>query len=153
MKLWYRRGTAVAVWCAVGLAIGLMAQLYFQYVSQRIYEECADHLVEVYSQVNQNFVSFLEKNWGNLDDWVHHIQIENEDGVLTFLRGRQQNWKFSEFYFLSSECKGFSPEEVVEQFEMESAGGEIFQKQERTMFMETLSSGQAVTLFAIPVEK
>ena len=42
VKLWYCRGTAVAVWCAVGLAIGLMAHLYFQYISRQIYEECAD---------------------------------------------------------------------------------------------------------------
>ena len=152
MKLWYRRGTAVAVWCAVGLAIGLMAQLYFQYVSQRIYEECADHLVEVYSQVNQNFVSFLEKNWGNLDDWVHHIQIEDEEGVSTFLHGRQQNWKFSQFYFLSTDGRGLTPEGTVEQFKLESAGDALFHMHERTMFMETLSSGQAITLFAIPVE-
>ena len=79
----------MAVLCSVGLAVALMAQLYFQYVSRQIYEECTSHLVEVYSQVNHNFVSFLEKNWGNLDDWVHHIQIENEEGVLTFLHGRQ----------------------------------------------------------------
>ena len=153
MKSWYRRGMAVAVLCAVGLAVALMAQLYFRFMSQQIYEECADHLVEVYSQVNHNFVSFLEKNWGNLDDWVHHIQIENEEGVLTFLHGRQQNWKFSQFYFLSSDGQGLTPEGTLEQFELESASNALFHKQERTMFMETLSSGQAVTLFAIPVER
>ncbi len=63
----------MAALCAVGLAIALMAQLYFQYISRKVNEECADHLVEVYSQVNHNFVPFLEKNWGNLNDWVHHI--------------------------------------------------------------------------------
>ena len=153
MKLWYRRGTTAAVLCVVGLAVVLMAQLYFRYVSQKIYEECADHLVEVYSQVNHNFVSFLEKDWGNLDDWVHHIQIEDEEGVLTFLRGRQQNWKFSQFYFLSSDGQGFTPEGTVEQFKLERVSEALFLRHERTMFMETLSSGQAVTLFAIPVEK
>ena len=153
MKLWYRKGAVAAALCAVGLTIVLMAQLYFQYISQKIYEESADHLVEIYSQVNRNFVSFLEKNWGNLDDWVHHIQIEDEEGVLTFLQGRQQNWKFSEFYFLSSDGRGFTPEGTVEQFELESAGDALFGRQERIMFMDTLSSGQAVTLFAIPVER
>ena len=153
MKLRYRWVMAVAALCAVGLAVALMARLYFRYVAQQIYEECADHLVEVYSQVNHNFVSFLEKNWGSLDDWVHHIQIEDEEGVSTFLQGRQQNWKFSQFYFLSSDGRGLTPEGTVEQFELERAGDALFQRQERAMFMETLSDRQAVTLFAIPVER
>ncbi|MBD5394038.1 MAG: response regulator [Lachnospiraceae bacterium] len=153
MKSWCRRGITAAVLCVVGAAVALMAHFYFRYISQQIYEECADHLVEVYSQVNHNFVSFLEKNWGNLEDWVHHIQIEDEEGVVTFLHGRQQNWKFSQFYFLSSDGQGLSPEGTVEQFNLESASETLFHKQERAMFMETLSSGQAVTLFAIPVEK
>ena len=153
MKLRYRWVMAVAALCAVGLAVALMARLYFRYVAQQIYEECADHLVEVYSQVNHNFVSFLEKNWGSLDDWVHHIQIEDEEGVSTFLQGRQQNWKFSQFYFLSSDGRGLTPEGAVEQLELERAGDALFQRQERAMFMETLSDRQAVTLFAIPVER
>ncbi|MCM1105383.1 MAG: response regulator [Blautia sp.] len=153
VKLWYRRGTAVAALCAVGLAIALMAQMYFRYISQQVYEECADHLVEVYSQVNHNFASFLEKNWGNLDDWVHHIQIEDEEGVSRFLHGRQENWGFSEFYFLSSDGRGFTPEGGEEQFRLEGVDDELFRQQERAMFMETLSSGQTVTLFAIPVEQ
>ena len=153
MKLWYRRGTAVAALCAVGLAVAWMAQLYFQYVSQQIYEECADHLVEVYSQVERNFVSFLEKNWGDLDDWTHNIQIEDDEAVSAFLQGRQQNWKFSQFYFLSSDGRGVTPEGAVEQFELERAGDALFYERERTMFMETLSDRQVVTLFAIPVEQ
>ena len=36
---------------------------------------------------------------------------------------------------------------------MESTSDALFRDRERTMFIETLSSGQTVTLFAIPVEK
>ena len=152
VKYWYRRGAAAAVLCAAGLAIALMARLYSVYVTRQINEECTSHLVEVYSQVNRNFVSFLETNWENLDDWVHTIQAQSEDAAAPFLRSRRQNWGFSEFYFLSPDGRGLTPDGAVEQFEMEIAGDSLFEKEERTLFLETLSSGQSVTLFAIPVE-
>lgn len=82
MKSRYQRGAAATALCSVGLAIALMAHLYFRYISEQVYEECTGHLVEVYSQVNRSFISFLEKNWGTLDDWIHHIQIEDEEGVV-----------------------------------------------------------------------
>ena len=141
----------MAVLCVAGIAAMLMARFYSAHVSQQIYEECTSHLVEVYSQVNRNFVSFLEQNWENLDDWVHTIQARDEEDVAPFLRSRQQNWQFSEFYFLSPDGRGLASDGTVEQFAMDVAADTLFQKRERTLFLETLSSGQAVTLFAIPV--
>ncbi len=131
----------MAALCAVALAVAGLAHLYFQYISNQVYEECTNHLEEVYSQVNHNFVSFLEKNWGNLDDWVHHIQIEDEEGVVTFLRGRQRNWQFSQFYFLAPDGRGFTAEGAEEQLDLKDAGDTLFGARERTMFMDTLSTG------------
>ena len=155
MQTRYRRSTVAAAICVVVLAIAMIVQFYFQYISQQIYEECAGHLVEVYSQVNYNFISFLEKNWANLDDWAHHIQIEDDEHVLSFLQARRQNWKFSQFYFLSEDGSCITPEGEEEYFAMEQDNSHdaLFQRQERVMFSETLSDRQAVTLFAIPVSK
>lgn len=153
MKSRYRRGTGALFLCAVGLAIILMGSAYFQYVSKRVYDESTSHLVEVYSQVNNNFASFLERNWGNLDDWTHHLQIEDEKGVLKFLSGRQQYWKFSKFYFLAQDGQGITPDGVTEQFSLKNSHDALFKQKERIMSNETLPSGQKITLFAIPVKE
>ena len=129
MKTRYRRSTAAAAICVVVLAIAMIVQFYFQYISQEVYEECTSHLVEVYSQVNYNFISFLEKNWANLDDWAHHIQIEDDEHVLSFLQARRQNWKFSQFYFLSEDGLCITPEGEEEYFAMEQDHDAIFQRQ------------------------
>ena len=81
MKANYHKRTGALLLIVIGavIAIILMGHLYLRGVSSYVYEESTSHLMEVYSQVNQRFSSFLEQNWGNLNDWDHHLYVEDEE--------------------------------------------------------------------------
>ncbi len=151
MKAWYRRGFIGLSLCVIGLVILLLGNSYVHYVSQRVYVESTGYLAELYGQVNYNLHAFWERNWGNLDDWTHHLQIEDEKGVLTFLKSRQAFWKFSTFYFLAPGGRCLTPEGVEGTLTLEDAMDDLFLRGEPVIANEHLPSGQAITIFAIPV--
>ncbi len=139
--------------CIVGGMAALMGYFYFQYVSRQVYEESSSHLTEIYGQVNRTFAGFLEKNWGNLNDWVHHLQIEDEAGVVRFIEGRRESWNFSEFYFLSEDGSYITVDGTRGRFLLEDAGERLFDEGENVMDSETLPSGEGAAVFAIPVSR
>ncbi len=153
MKSWYRRGIAVILLCVTIILIVLIGHLYFQYVSKCVYEESTNYLVEIYNQVNNNFRSFLEKNWECLQDWSYHIQSEEDSQILDFIKKRQKDFKFSEFYFIDCEGNYITPDGEKGHFSLEGGQDCLFQQEERLIINETLPAGQAVTLFAVPVSE
>ncbi len=152
MKAWQRRLGVILCVCAAAAVIMAMAYSYSQYVSRRIYEDSTEHLVEVYGQVTHNFVSYLERNWGNLDDWDHQLRmVSDEKGIRAFLDGRQEYWGFSQFYFLAEDGTYITPAGERGQLTSEDCYASLFTDREQIMANETLPTGQAVTIFAIPV--
>ncbi len=151
MKTWHRRLFAALCLCIAGGAAALLGYFYFQFVSRQVYEESASHLTEIYGQVNRTFAGFLEKNWGNLSDWVHHLEIEDEEGVVTFIEGRREAWKFSEFYFLSEDGSYITVDGTRGRLLLEDAGERLFGEGEKIMDSEVPSSGEGFAVFAIPV--
>lgn len=95
-------------WFSVALAVGLLAAIltasiaYFQFVSTKIYEESTNHLTEVYTQVNRSFHDMVSKNWKNMQVWTSYLRdIKDEDKVVTFIQEQQEQWGFTDFYFIS----------------------------------------------------
>jgi signal transduction histidine kinase/DNA-binding response OmpR family regulator len=109
--------------------------------------------VEIYNQVNHNFRSFLEKNWKSLQDWVYYIQSEEDDHILDFIKIRQREFKFSEFYFIDCEGNYITPNGGKGIFLLEGGQDCLFQQKDQLIINETLPTGQAVTLFAVPVSE
>ncbi|MCI8505071.1 MAG: response regulator [Lachnospiraceae bacterium] len=153
MKTWHRRFLAALCLCIAGSAAALMGYFYFRYVSRQVYEESAGHLTEIYGQVNHTFACFVEKNWGNLKDWVHHLETEDDAGVVAFIEERRKSWKFSEFYFLSKDGSYITADGMRGELFLEEAGGRLFEEGEEIMDSETLPSGEKVTVFAVPAPK
>lgn len=150
MTLRHRLLAVLSIILTIGIIIGI-AYSYLEYTSNKIYEESTSHLIEVYSQVNNNFTHFIERNWGNLNDWNHHIHIEDENGIKKYLDERQEYWGFTSFYFIAYDGKSISQNEEAEEFSLGEYRDDLFENGENIFFHETVSSGQTVTLFAIPV--
>ena len=150
MKTWHRRVLAAFCFCIAGAAAALTGYFYFRYVSRQVYEESAGHLTEIYGQVNHTFAGFLEKNWGNLKDWVHHLAMEDEAGVAAFLEERRESWKFSEFYFLSKDGSYITVDGMRGKLSLEEAGERLFEEGKEIMDSETLPSGEKEAVFAVP---
>ena len=152
MKSWYRRGITILCLVAVGTAIALMGSSYFHYISKRIYEDSTGHLVEIYGQVNHNFSFFLERNWGNLDDWDRNLREEDEDRIQAFLKSRQELWAFSDFYFLAKDGSYVTFTGEKGKLALENVRDMLFLDGENVMSSETTQVGQTVTVFSIPVK-
>ena len=75
MKKWIRRLLPSFLICIAGIAAVLIGVIYFDFISQRIYEDSTDHLSEIYGQVNRAFGAFVEKNWGLLDSWSDYLVL------------------------------------------------------------------------------
>ena len=87
----------------VGVAVIIIGIVYFDFISQRIYEDSTGHLEEIYGQVNRSFGIFVERNWGLLDSCDDYFALAEEtDGAAIgdFIADKKDYWGFSEFYFL-----------------------------------------------------
>ena len=105
MKKWLQKYWTVLSMGIVAVAVVLIAFVYFHFISQRIYDDSAVHLKEIYSQVSRSFAAFMERNWGFLDSCDEYLVQAKGDkaAVRGFLSREKDYWNFTEFYFLSSD--------------------------------------------------
>ena len=154
MKKWFGRLLLSILMCIAGVATVLIAVFYFNFISQRIYDDSTDHLEEIYGQVNRSFGAFIEKNWGLLDSWGNYFtQAKDTDDnqISDFLEQEQKYWGFSEFYFLSENKDCMTPNGAKDSIELKDTSDSLTQQKEPIMAGATLSAGQEVTVFAVPV--
>ena len=97
-----RAVSALAI--AILLAGGV---LYFNFVSKQIYMESRSHLLEIYSKARASFSIFMTRNWSILKDWGNYTQKSADDSgeeiIQEFIRNSQDNWGFTDFYFLNTD--------------------------------------------------
>lgn len=75
---------------------------YFRFASAKIYEESSHHLMEIYTQVNGAFHDMVSRKWKNVQMWVPYLSdIKDEDKVASYIQERQEQWGFTDFYFIS----------------------------------------------------
>ena len=79
---------------------------YNVYMSHQIYNEGTSNIKASYSQVNQTFNMFAQRNWNVLSDWnVYLTKILNNDSNLQwndFVR-EKETWHYSDFYLFNEQ--------------------------------------------------
>ena len=154
MKKWVRRAFPFFLICIAGIAAVWISIVYFNFISQRIYEDSTGHLSEIYGQVNRAFGSFVEKNWGLLDSWGDSLVLAEEKGgsaAADFIAGEQDYWGFSEFYFLSGDERCMTLSGLASGMALGGSWDSLIRQREPVMAGETLPDGREVTVFAVPV--
>lgn len=154
-KSWLRKLLPTILLCIVGVAAILIGIRYFNFISQQIYKDSTNHLGEIYGQVNRSFGAFVERNWGLLKDWEDHLSLSKDkknNSISDFISKEQDYWGFSEFYFISKDetCMTLNGSEIS--MSLEDAWNDLTEQREPIMAGETLSDGQEVTVFAVPVQ-
>ncbi len=153
-----RRSLLPIAVCIVTLAAVAIGLVYFGFISQRIYEDSALHLEELYSQVNRAFGSFVNTNWGLLRGWgdvlAQGAQTEDaQDFFEGFIEEQRAYWGFSEFYFLSSQHTGRTLSGAERPLELEGMWPQLLEAREPLLVGETLEGRQGITVFAVPVQR
>lgn len=155
MKKWFGKFLLIAAMCAVAASVVLIGVVYFDFISNRIYEDSTDHLEEIYGQVNRSFGAFFERNLGLLNDWGEYFYLVGDSGseeISAFIADEREYWGFSEFYFLSqSDAACMTSKGVRANMALGAAKGDLVQRGEPVMASRTTAAGQDITVFAIPV--
>ncbi len=141
--------------CAVIIAVILISLVYVQYISRRIFEDSTRSLDEIYSQVNRSFGAFVERNWGLLESWDDaQVFSEAMDGEASaFVAEEQARWGFSDFYFLSEKGESLSIGGEKDLLDLGDALAALTEQRQPLMAGTVLSSGEEVTVFAVPVSR
>ena len=137
----------------VGVAVIIIGVVYFDFISQRIYEDSTGHLEEIYGQVNRSFGIFVERNWGLLDSCDDYFALAEEtDGAAIgdFIADKKDYWGFSEFYFLNHDGSCMTASGEKSAMELGQAWDLLIDRKEPIMAGQTLPGGKEVTVFAAP---
>ncbi len=155
MKKWPGKILLFFVTAAASVAAVLIGIYYFHFISQRIYEDSAVHLEEIYGQVNHSLGAFISKNWGLLDSWDDYLASEKdaeESDIYDFINEKRAYWGFSEFYFLSYDGTYITLDGTEGIMDLGEAWDSLMEQKNPVMSGGTLSTDQDVTIFAIPVQ-
>ena len=155
MKKWFTKSLPYFLMCLVAVAAVIIGTVYSGFISKRIYEDSANHLREIYGQVNRSFGAFIERNWGLLDDWGLYLSLEENSDIdtsLDLIAKEQSYWGFSEFYFLSFDGKWMSADGAVSEIDLGQGMDYIAKKGEKIMAGSTVKDGGEITVFAVPVK-
>ncbi len=155
MKKWFGKALPAFFTALTAVAVILIGVIYFNFISDRIYEDSTGHLREIYGQVNSSFGAFLERNWGLLDSWSDYLGAtggEGDEAAKSYLEDKQSHWSFSEFYFLSSDKHSLSLSGEEDGVSLTGEWELLMDSRDPVIAGESLSTGQEVTLFAVPSE-
>lgn len=81
--------------------------VYYEYSERQIYKEGRKYLLELYSKINHDYSLYVSRNWSILDEWKNYsnkfssIGAENEKMIQKFIGASQENWGFTDFYFMN----------------------------------------------------
>ncbi len=138
--------------CAAAAAVAVIGAVYFNFISQRIYEDSTGHLEEIYGQVNRTFGAFVQRNWGLLRDWGDRLaRTEDGGGAAAFMEEERSYWGFSQFYLLSLDGSCMTLDGGRGTMALEGVREDLA-RGGRVMAGETQPDGQEVTVFAAPVD-
>ena len=156
-----RRSLAAAIGIVVVTLI-CVCSLYAHFIQEKVYEESADHLKEIYTQVNNTFSMLVSDNWNHLTTWnmffedtAKHspdgaVDGEAADETRAFISSEQDKWGFTNFYFLNDSGEYVTPGgergtlSLGQQLDQLNAGNSIVADTVPT-------SGNGLTVFATPV--
>ncbi len=104
----------IGIVACLGAVIG--AVIYYSiFTSAHIFDESANHLDEIYNQVNTSFTATIERNWNILYGWTEYIEEKADEAVTDetaaadlkkFMDDRKSDWGFTSFYFIDKDGTG-----------------------------------------------
>ena len=144
----------IVITCALLGIIIFSIHSYNVYMSRQIYNEGTSNVKASYSQVNQTFNMFAQRNWNVLSDWnVYLTKILNNDSGLQwndFVREKEK-WHYSDFYlfneknqFITIEGRSGVADNAKDAF------NELFKANEPVISSYISTKGVRKVLFAYP---
>lgn len=131
---------------------------YTQYMTRQVRNESAQHLEEIFSQVNTTFSSVVSRTWDALDSWEEFIMEKSadEDGwesLTSYMEQQKEAWGFNGFYFLDKDGNYLTLSMENGYFDLGDNLFTLMNDRERIVGSNTMSDGTSIFLFAVPVRE
>ncbi len=130
---------------------------YSNFISKKIYIEGANHMAEIYSQVNTEFATIVSKNLNLIYNWRNYILEEgdiNNDRFAALLEQRKQSLKFKEFYFIADNGDYISIKNKKGNMQLGDNLNKLVPGSESIVVNVSLPEEEyPVAIFAAPIEK
>lgn len=131
---------------------------YTRYMTRQVRNESAQHLEEMFSQVNTTFSSVVSRTWDVLDSWEAFIMEKSadEDGweaLTTYMEQQKEAWGFNGFYYLDKDGNYLTLSMETGYFDLGDGLFTLMNDRERIVGSNTMSDGSSIFLFAVPVRE
>lgn len=126
---------------------------YFKFVNSMIYEESSQHLMEIYTQVNQSLQDIVTEKWNILNVWNQYFENANDDSKISdFVYSQKEQWKFTDFYFISSDGNYITVDGKTGYLDFKENMVKLVRDKEPVVVDVALPGSPELQVFAIPSE-
>ena len=139
--------------CALALIIiAAICLLYSRFASRQIYQESADHLEEIYTQINLTFRSTISKNWRLLRGWQPYLENAQSQQLQEFLQAEKADWHFDTFYLLAEDGSYITEEGERGSLNLGDSLPILVEQKQNIVRDNVLPSLERIIIFAVPVQ-
>ena len=134
----------------LALMLAIALSLYVSAANRRIFDISSSSLKELYSSLNDSFISHTEKQWSMLE--ALRPLLEAGDGNVTpeYLAGLRDTWGFTEFFFINESGDYISADGGTGYFSYGNTYHQLIENNENIVTNATDSERGMLTLFAVP---
>ncbi len=139
---------------AVMILTILCAAVYGMFTSHKITEESENHLHEIYSQVNNTFLSTLYRNDSMLFDarvFIEDLVARGDEAALhSYIQQGKQVWGYTDFYFMDYEGNYIRLDDKQGTFDLESEN-QLLIRNGKGVIKNIKKDDVMHTIFAVPI--
>ncbi len=151
-----RKNILPAIIAVVLLVVAI--PLYRSYIQREIYRENSSLLMTTYTQVNQTFTMFAQRNWSVLTDFGISLHCLQESQGLEHLwqswNERKNSWQYSDFYLFNEECDFLTVSGRKGNADsIENVFQKMYEQGEPVIATYTASNGEYKFVFAAPLKQ
>lgn len=131
---------------------------YTQYMTRQVRNESAQHLEEIFSQVNTTFSSVVSRTWDALASWKEFILEKSSDKggwdlLTSYMEQQKEAWGFNGFYFLDKNGNYLTLSKETGYFDLGDSLFSLMNDEVQIVGSNTMSDGTPIFLFAVPVQE
>ena len=131
---------------------------YTRYMTRQVRNESAQHLEELFLQVNNTFSSVVSRTWGILHGWEMSVQEKSGDPngqkqLEAYMEEQKEAWDFIDVYFLDKNGNYMTLSGRNGYFDLGDSLFSLMNEERDIVVNNTLSTGESIFLFAVPVNE
>lgn len=150
------RKKVISLLLTLALAAGVVSVgfAYFGFVSQTIYEESTDHLVEIFHQANQTLYNLVSVNWSRMRMWLPYLKTaESEEDIVAYVNQAREESKFTDFYFISRDGNYLTLEGQSGYLDLRERLPDLILENQPVVVNSVVPDKPEIMVFAIPTEQ